>query len=171
MTRTIVFSNRKGGSGKTTTTVNVSFGLAYKGYNVLLVDTDPQGHSTISYGINLTNIKKDLSSVLLDDEDIEDCIISTSLQRLKILPATKRLTEFEKHFSAIKESRTILSERINNILGKYDYVTFDTPPTLSLLTVSSLIAANEIYIPMPAHFLAMEGLAEMVRLIYKINKL
>ena len=171
MPRLISFSNRKGGSGKTTTTVNVSTALALKGFKILVIDTDPQAHTTLSFGITVKDINTDLSSILIDNKTPEDCTVNTFLGNLKLIPATKRLMEFERNYSKIKEARTLLSERISSIIGSYDYIILDTPPTLSLLTVSTLITVNEVYIPMQTHFLAMEGLAEMVRLIYKINRL
>ena len=170
MRRIISISSRKGGSGKTTTAVNVSAALALKGSRVIVIDADPQAHATVSLGITPERVNMDLSSLLMDRAGIEDCTISTYLKGLKLIPANKNLIEFERNYSTKKEARTILSEKISSIIKMYDYIVFDTPPTFSLLTLSALIAANNVYIPMQTHFLALEGLAEMVRLIYKINR-
>ncbi len=171
MARIIAFSNCKGGTGKTTTTVNVSAALAHRGTRVLVVDSDPQGHATLSLGIQASRVKKDLYSFLLADEGPLDAILETYLNRLKIIPATKKLAIFEKRYSGIKEARTYLSERLAGVAKMFDYIIIDTPPTLSLLTFSALIACDEVIIPVQAHFLGMKGLLDMVRLLYKIRQL
>ncbi len=170
MARIMAFANRKGGSGKTTTTVNVSAALAHFGNRVCIIDTDSQAHASLSLGIK----KQDsggLYAILMESKDPKEVMVETYLPNLKLIPASRNLIEYERRYSADKTHRTILAERINHIIGEFDFIVFDTSPALSLLTLSALIASREIYIPMQAHFLAMEGLAEMVRLVYTINKL
>ena len=168
---TISISNRKGGSGKTTTSVNVSAALAHQGYTVLLIDADPQAHTTLSFGISLNSTQSDLHSVLVGQIKPERVMMETYLKRLKVIPASRRLTAYEKDNAGNREVRTRLAEAIKNINGAFDYIVIDTPPTLSLLTVSALIASTEVLIPMQTHFLSLEGLAEMVMLIRKINRI
>ncbi len=170
MARIVSFANRKGGSGKTTTTVNVAAGLAHLGKRVCIIDTDSQAHATISLGIKKSD-ERGLYSILVYNTDIYSEMVDTYLNNLKIIPASRMLIEYERQYSKDKSYRTLLAERINKIVGDFDFIIFDTSPALSLLTLSSLIASKEVYIPMQTHFLAMEGLAEMVRLIYTINKL
>ncbi len=170
MARIISISNRKGGSGKTTTAVNISAALAHKGKRVLVVDTDPQAHTTLSFGIRRKDIKRDLYSVLVDESGFEESILTTYLDGLSVIPSTRKLMDYERKYSGVKEARTRLGELVGNMNGQFDYVIFDTPPTLSLMTVSALIASTEVLIPMQAHFLALEGLAEMVKLIHSINR-
>ena len=170
MKRIISVSNRKGGSGKTTTAVNLSAALACKGKKVLIVDADPQAHSTLSLGITRSKTNGDLSSVLMGEKKLEEVMVKTDLATLQLIPATRRLMEYERNNSRIKDARMRLAECFGDVNGKFDYTFFDTPPTMSLMTVSSLIASREVYIPMQAHFLALEGLAEMVTLISRIQK-
>ena len=171
MKRIISISNRKGGSGKTTTAVNISAALAHKGKRVLVVDADPQAHTTLSFGISKGQIEGDLYSVLMGQKSAEEVMVNTYLDKLNVIPSTRRLMEYERKYSSIREARMHLAECFSSINGQFDYTIFDTPPTLSLMTVSALIASDEVYIPMQAHFLALEGLAEMVTLISKIHKL
>ena len=169
--RILTISNRKGGSGKTTTVVNVAAALAHKGYKVLIVDTDPQAHTSLSFGITPKSISADLYSVLVEGKKPEEVMVGTYLDKLMIIPATRRLSTYERNYSKVEEARTCLAERISTINGHFDFIILDTPPTMSLLNVAALIASNEVFIPMQTHFLALEGLAEMVTLISKINKL
>ncbi len=171
MKRVLAFSNRKGGSGKTTTAVNVAAALAHKGNSVLVIDADPQSHTTVSFGISPREVQSDLYSVLVEGKDLNEVVKETYLKNLKLVPATRRLSVYERNYSRTKEARTLLAERLASLNGHYDYVVLDTPPTLSLLTVASLIASSEVFIPMQTHFLCLEGLAEMMTLISKINKL
>ena len=169
MARIISVSNRKGGSGKTTTAVNVSAGLAHRGHSVLLIDADPQAHSTLSLGIRQKQVTYDLYSFLADPSGLERSAVATYLDALRVLPGSSRLAEFEKRYAHKPESRLWLRERLAKVSDLYDFVIFDTPPTLGLLTVSALIAATELLVPMQTHFLAMEGLAEMVRVVRQLN--
>ncbi len=171
MARVIAFSNIKGGSGKTTTTVNIASALAHRNHRVLLIDTDPQAHATISLGLTSKNIRHDLFSLLIEEREIGSTMYNTGIKGLKLIPASKRLVSFEKNYSRNKEARLYLSERIKDILDEYDYITIDTPPTISLLTFSALISAREVIIPVQAHFLGMKGVFDMVRLLYKINQI
>ena len=171
MKRIIAVSNRKGGSGKTTTAVNLSAALALRKHKVLIIDTDPQAHTTLSFGFTHGDYRYDLSSVLTEGKKPEEAMIDTAIETLKLIPSGKRLTVYESKYSRIKEARLWLAESLKGMNGDFDYIIIDTPPTLSLMTVSALAASNEVVVPMQTHFLSLEGLAEMVRLISQINKL
>lgn len=168
--RTIAISNLKGGSGKTTTAVNLSAAFAQNGKSVLLIDADPQAHATLSLGVFKKNIKEDLYSLLIFGKNLKDVVVQTAIEQLKIIPSTRRLAYFERNYSHIQKARTILSTILTNIYGMFDYVVLDTPPNLTLMTLSALISSNEVYVPMQTHFLAMRGLVDIVRLLYKINQ-
>ncbi len=171
MGRVLSMCNRKGGCGKTTSSVSISAALALRGNRVLLVDLDPQAHSTLSFGYQTTESDNDLCAVLLNGISIKDMIKRTYLKNLHLIPGSKTLIDFEKHNYQKTQARTLLAEKLNSLVGKYDYILFDTPPAFSLLTVSALIASSEVYVPMQTHYLNFEGLADIVKLIYSINSL
>lgn len=166
-TRFMVFANRKGGCGKTTTAVNTAHALANKGRKVLLLDVDPQSHASIS--LNHGGHAEGGVFRLLAGASMKDVISNTSVPGLGLVTGSRDLTAFEIDNSVLPGSETRLSECLAGPVAEYDYVILDPPPTVGLLTVMSLVAAREVYIPMQTHFLAMEGLAEMMRLIYSIN--
>ena len=170
MSRVLAFCNRKGGTGKTTTAVNVSSALAHMGRKVMLIDLDPQSHIGLSFGISPRNVKDDITGWILNGKDIGEIAVDTYLDNLKIVPATDKLWKFEQAYRSNHEARNLLSRRIGELNGSYDYIVFDTPPTVGLLTVSALIACREVYVPMQTHFLSLEGLAEVLTLLSKVKQ-
>ncbi len=169
--KVIAISNRKGGSGKTTTSVNLAAALAHKGERVLLLDADPQGHSSLSLGKAVRGEDVDLYSLLSGKASLAQVTRNTYLKRLFIVPGGMRLAIFEKKHAANGDMRMVLATAMREARKLYDYVLIDTPPTLNLMTISALLASTDVLVPMQAHFLAMEGLAEMVKLIRKINQI
>ncbi len=169
MVRICIFANRKGGCGKSTTAINVAHGLVLKGHRVLLVDIDPQSHTTIGLGFKPGMVRNSLADVLADRAAIDEVILTGHIAGLSLLPASRELGGFELENTGHEGSEMMLAEHLNEQLVNYDFVIIDPPPTLGLLMISGLIAAREVYIPMPLHFLAMEGLAEMMQVIYKLN--
>ncbi len=173
MPRMIVFANRKGGCGKTTTAVNVAHALALRNRKVLLLDADPQAHASISLGYPSDSLTSGIYDLLTGASSPADVIIPTRLKKLSLIPASRHLTAFEMDYSSRSGCESLLAEKLSdtvfNDLSVFDYLIIDPPPTVGLLTVSALVAAKEVFIPMPMHFLAMEGLAEMMRLIYTVN--
>lgn len=171
--RRIVCANRKGGSGKTVTAVNVAAGLSMAGRKVLLVDCDAQAHSSISLGFSPYNTENTLYDLLTS----ETPDVSTVIRRvawpegLFILPASGQLAAFEMGHARDAEARLLLATLLltnKDILG-FDYLILDAPPTVGLLTIMAMAVAREVVIPVQTHFLAMEGLAEMVRFVYQLN--
>ncbi len=169
MTRFIVFANRKGGCGKTTTAVNVAHALAKRGKKILVLDVDPQAHTTLSLGNTPVIEHPNIFHLLRGEVPLKHAIIQTHLDGVSLIPSSRDLIAFETEFSSQKKSETLLSERLSGDVSSFDYLIFDPPPTAGLLTICALVAAQEVYIPMQMHFLNLEGLAEMVRLIYDVN--
>jgi chromosome partitioning protein len=170
MARIIAVSNLKGGSGKTTSAVNIAAALANQGKSVLLVDTDPQAHATFCLGAASRRHPRDLASLLMDGAPAEEAILETSTPGVRLIPACRRLAYFEKQHASHREARTFLVTILRQIQDRFDYILIDTPPTLGLLTVCSLVAARELIVPTQAHVLALRGLLEMVQLVYKIRR-
>ncbi|MBU8913960.1 MAG: ParA family protein [Spirochaetales bacterium] len=170
MGRTIAIGNRKGGSGKTTTSVNLAAALAHKGRKVLLVDADAQGHSALSLGSTVTPGQKTLFDVLVNGVEPEETVRSTYLSTFHLIPGGSRLATYERDHATDPSARLRLAERLDSMRERYDYVLIDTPPTLGLMTICSLIASTDVLVPMQAHFLAMEGLAETIRVLGGIEK-
>lgn len=170
MSRRLVFTNRKGGCGKTTTSVNVAAALAHMGSRVLVIDTDPQAHATMSLGVSQADLTGDLSHVLEGRYAPDAVLHETYVPRLQVLPASRRLADFERRYANSSDARFWLRDHLSGALEAVDYVVFDTPPTTQLLTLSALIAGTEAFIPMQAHFLAMEGMIEIVELVEHVQR-
>lgn len=171
--RRIVFANRKGGSGKTVTSVNVAAGLALAGNRVLLVDCDPQAHSSLSLGLSPYTTRNTLYDLLAGSDSSLKPFIKPleSPSGLAVLPASGQLAAYELEHSHDPAARSRLATLLLSTreTADFDYILLDVPPNVGLLTIMAMVLAREIIIPMQTHFLAMEGLAEMVRFVYQIN--
>lgn len=170
MNRRIVFANRKGGCGKTTTSVNVAAALAHMGSRVLLVDTDPQAHATMSFGISTRDGGPGLADLIRGSATVESTLRHSYIPKLHVLPASRKLADLEREYSHTGDARFWLRDRLDPLRSRFDVFVFDTPPTTDLLTISAMISAEEIYVPTQAHFLAMEGLLEILDLADEIAR-
>jgi chromosome partitioning protein len=165
MGKTIALSNHKGGVGKTTSVVNIGAGLANLGKKVLLVDLDPQANLTLCFGITKpeTNIYEAMKT--------EGTAIPIKIyENLDIIPSTLDLSAAETEFSAEAGREYLLEERLAPLKANYDFIFIDCPPSLGLLTINALTTADEVYIPLQAHFLAIKGLTKIIEVINKIKK-
>ena len=169
MAKVIAIANQKGGVGKTTTSVNLSACLADLGQRVLLIDIDPQGNATSGLGVDKSKIEKSIYDALVDDVPIKDIIIDTEVEKLKILPATIQLAGAEIELVSSMSRETKLKRGIDKIKDDYDYVIIDCPPSLGLLTINSLTAANSILVPIQCEFYALEGLSQLLKTITLIQ--
>jgi chromosome partitioning protein len=162
--KVVSISNQKGGSGKSTTAVNLSAYLALAGKRVLLIDLDPQGSLTTHFGIDKKGLDKTMYDVLSDKASLSDVIISTETQGLDIAPTNNLLGRAEFELFKQEERDSILTSRMTG-LGDYDYVVIDTPPNLYNLTLNALMASDTIMIPIDSTFYALEGLAVITELL------
>ena len=170
MGRTIAIANQKGGVGKTTTSVNLSACLATLGKKVLLIDTDPQGNSTSGVGINKGEVDKCIYDVLIDDEPIQNAIYKTSIENLYTVPATIALAGAEIELVSTLSREVRLKHAIEDIKKEYDFIIIDCPPSLGLLTINSLTAADAILIPVQCEYYALEGLSQLLSTIRLVQK-
>lgn len=170
MVQIIGFCNQKGGTGKTTSAVNIASFLALAGYKTLLIDMDPQGNASTGSGINYKDASKTVYEAILGENNPAECIYSTAIQGLSVMPASLNLTGAEIELINTPEREFRLREVINKIKNLYDYIVVDAPPSLGLLTVNVLTAAQQIIIPMQCEYYALEGLSSIVNIIELIRK-
>ena len=167
--RILAIANQKGGVGKTTTAVNLGAALAEFGYRVLVVDLDPQGNATTGLGVNAANLDNSIYDVILHDVPMEDCIEPTSLRNLFLVPATIDLAGAEIELVPMFSRELRLKRALGSVLDDFDYVLIDCPPSLGLLTVNALAAANEVAVPIQCEYYALEGLGQLVRNIERVR--
>lgn len=170
MSKIIAISNQKGGVGKTTTSVNLAACLATLGKKVLLVDIDPQGNTTSGLGVNKADVHNCIYDVLINDVHPIDAIVETNVSGLSIIPATIQLAgaEIELVHTISREQR--LKKSLHLIKQNYDYILIDCPPSLGILTINSLTAADSVLIPIQCEYYALEGLSQLLNTIRLVQK-
>lgn len=162
MAKIIAITNQKGGTGKTTTSVNLSAALADLGKKVVLVDMDPQGNATSGVGINKNEIKNSAYEVLLNKIPAAHGVLKTSIANLDLIPCNIHLTGAEIELVGVLSRETRLKKALSEIKDAYDYIILDSPPSLGLLTLNSLVAADSIIIPIQCEFYALEGVSQLL---------
>ena len=164
MGKIIAIANQKGGVGKTTTSVNLAACLGAKKKKVLLVDCDPQGNASSGYGIDKSALEQTIYHVLIDGTDIREVIQHTEF-KVDVLPANIELAGAEVELVAAISRETRLKKALDQVAGDYDYIIIDCPPSLGLLTLNSLAAADSVLMPIQCEFYALEGVSQLMNTI------
>ena len=168
MAKIISIVNQKGGVGKTTTAVNLAACIGAKGKNVLLVDIDPQGNTTSGYGINKRGAKSSYD-VIVGGEKIEKCTIKTKFEGVSVVPSSIDLSGADIEILEIPQRERLLKNAIASVYDKYDYILFDCPPSLGLITLNALTASDTFLVPIQAEYYALEGLSQLMATVRKIK--
>lgn len=166
----IAVANQKGGVGKTTTAVNLSAGLATLGNKVLLIDVDPQGNATSGIGVNKADVKHCIYDILINDVHPAETILSASIENLSVIPATIQLAGAEIELVPTISREVRLKRQLEKIRNDFDYVIFDCPPSLGILTINSLTAADSVLIPIQCEYYALEGLSQLLNTVRLVQK-
>jgi len=166
----VAIANQKGGVGKSTTAINLGAGLALQGDRVLVVDLDPQGNTSSGLGIDRSSIEVSTYEVLIDDVPMDDAIEPTSVRNLYILPATIELAGAEIELVSTFSRETKLSSALKPVVDQYDFVLIDCPPSLGLLTINGLSAADEVTIPIQCEYYALEGVSQLMRNVQLVQQ-
>lgn len=162
----IAVSNQKGGVGKTTTTINLASSLGLLNKKVLLIDMDPQGNATTGLGIDKGNVKQCVYDLLLGECEIEDVIVQTKYRNLSVIPAKIHLSGIDLELSQTPGRELIMRKAVEDLpTGAYDYIIFDCPPSLGLLTLNALAAASTVLIPIQTEYYALEGVSQLLNTI------
>ena len=168
--RVFAVANQKGGVGKTTTTVNLSACFAERGLKTLVVDLDPQANAATSVGLDTRSLDVSIYEVLLGDVDLDEIVEPTAIKGLHIVPSSLDLAGAEIELVAAMSRECKLREAISGIVGEYDIIMIDCPPSLGLLTINGLTAADEVMVPIQTEYFALEGLTQLVQNIGMVQR-
>ncbi len=170
MGKIIAFSNQKGGIGKTTSAVNIAAAVAKSGKKVLLCDFDPQGNATSGVGISKKGSQKTTYDVLIGRADAKDAVLETKFENLWVMPTNIGLAGAEYELVSVEKREFVIRDRLNELKDEYDYIMIDCPPSLGILTVGALTAADGVVIPMVCEYYALEGLSQLMLTIRQVKK-
>lgn len=171
MAKVVSIINQKGGVGKTTTAVSLAAAVGAKGFKVLLADIDPQGNSTSGFGINKRRINLSSYDVLVKDINANDAVVKTQFKNVDILPADLNLAGAEVELIDLERRESRLKMAVAQLWDKYDYIFFDCPPSLGLITINALTASDSFLVPVQCEFYALEGLAQLMATVRQVKRL
>lgn len=171
MGKIIAFANQKGGVGKTTSAVNIAASVGILGKSVLLIDLDPQGNTTSGVGIIKKNLKSTSYELLIDEIDAAQAIVETEFKNLSVIPSNISLAGAEFDLYQLDNREYRLKKQLEAVKDNYDYIFIDCPPSLGMITVNALAAADAVIIPMQCEYYALEGLSQLMITIRKIKQL
>jgi chromosome partitioning protein len=170
MSRVIAIINQKGGSGKTTTAVNLGACLARLRKTVLLIDLDPQANSSIHLGLKPHEVEMSIYDIMMDEKSFSDIVLGTEIENLYIAPANINLSGVEIELAGVVGREMVLKDAVEEIRNDYDYILIDCPPSLGLLTVNALTMAKELIIPVQTEFFALEGMGKLFQTVEVVKK-
>ena len=170
MGRTIVIANQKGGVGKTTTAINLSASLAELGKRVVIIDMDPQGNTTSGLGVEKEELEKTVYELLLGEISIEECMIKDVTENLTLVPSNINLAAAEIELIGVEDKEFILKNEVEKIKENYDFVLIDCPPSLSMLTINAMCAADTVLVPIQCEYYALEGLTQLMHTINLVQE-
>ena len=165
MVRVRAVANKKGGVGKYTTAINLSAFLAENEKKVLTIDMDPQGNTTSGLGVDKNNVENTLYELLLGEAETKDTIVKDVVENVDLIPSNVNLSGAEIELIGVDEKEYILKKIIDKVRRKYDYIIIDCPPSLNMLTINALTAANSVLVPIQCEYYALEGLSQLIHTI------
>ena len=170
MSRIIAVANQKGGVGKTTTAINLSACLAEKNKKVLTLDMDPQGNTTSGLGVDKNQAENTVYELILDESELSDCIYSSVMENLSVIPSNINLSGAEIELIGFENKEYLLKSKLDMIKDNYDYIIIDCPPSLNLLTINAMTAADSVIVPIQCEYYALEGLSQLIHTIDLIKE-
>lgn len=171
MSKIIAITNQKGGVGKTTTSVNLSACVASEGYRVLVVDADPQGNTSSGLGVRVKSTTPTIYEVMAGEVALKDALAKTQVPSLFVLPADIRLAGAEIELAGMDRREHVLAEALEQAKDSFDYIFIDCPPSLGLITLNALCAANGVLIPIQCEYYALEGVSALMGTVQKVQKI